>query len=62
MRYRSFMKKKKVDVIGAIDAHQKTKDMTDEEMITYAKEKKKGSRIDSVRLVRAMRNKRKKAE
>ena len=56
------MKKKKVNVIGAIQAHQKTKDMTDEEMIVYAKKKKEGSQIDAVRLVRAMRNKKKKAE
>ncbi|MBT5876653.1 MAG: hypothetical protein HOH43_24725 [Candidatus Latescibacteria bacterium] len=56
------MKKQKVDVLDAIKAHETTKNMTDEEMIAYAKKKKGAARIDSARLVRAMRNKRKKAE
>ena len=56
------MKKKKVDVLNAIKAHQKTKNMSDDEMIDYAKTERDGSKIDSARLVRAMRNKRKKAD
>ncbi|MEE2992914.1 MAG: hypothetical protein VX603_07055 [Gemmatimonadota bacterium] len=56
------MKKKKVHVLDAIRTHEETKDMTDEELIGHARKDKGGNRIDAVKLVRAMRNKKKKAE
>lgn len=56
------MKKKKVHVLDAIRTHEETKNMTDEELVEHARKDKNANRLDAARLVRAMRNKKKKAE
>ena len=59
---RVLLNKKKVHVLEAIRTHEETKKMTDEELLDYARKDKAGNRMDAAKLVRAMRNKKKKAE
>jgi hypothetical protein len=55
------MKKKKVHGLDAIRTHEATKQMTDAELVEYARKDKASHRLDGAKLVRALRNKKKKA-